>query len=768
MPAIDPYSPCPCGSGQKFKWCCQKVESYAERAQRLSENGQSDRALDVLDEGLRKERGNAWLLIRKALIQVHNNQSEAAEASLREILKTSPAHAGALALLTRLVVESEGAAAGAAQLQHALSATTPEHRPQLAGMFKIVGVFLSEVGLFPAAIRHLRHALSLETGEPDQTVVASLKYIETNPAVPPWEKNPYQLAPAPEKLSGPARERFEEALRWAEAGLWASAGAAFETLADDPVAGPLANRNLGFCRLWIADQAGALAPLRRYIATLGPTTEAVDLEALCQILDPPRPDDIVERVRLEWPVRDRAKLVETLAADPNVLHYGPGTLEDDEEDDDEEDDDEEDDDEDSPEVEVFSLLDRPPIESFPPGLKHEDVPTVLCRVFVGQDTFALESFDDGRLDALVDRLTTLAGASIRPAHPRTKVLGEIARDRLALVWTWLLPPTDDRKEIDRIQADRALHLINELWTKTPNQAFRGRTPLQAAAAGDSEVPLRAAIWQFERGHALATTPAGFAPIRERLHIGPEPEIDPETVDVGTLHVARLGQVPVERLSDEQLGTLYLRASEWAVHDAHERATRALIARPGAAAKSGIGSSILYSDLANVADSRGEHAEALEWVRRGRQADPAEVRAGNAPAWDFLEFKLKATHEEPEVFVPELQAIMERYGGNQDAMQIIMSGLFELGLLRAEPDPDHPGQLLMDARPLKLLLQRYGPKIATSSGRIGVSATKPEIWTPGGAGSTAAGSPGAIWTPGAGAPAPGPSPAGTSKVIYRGQ
>ncbi len=35
MASVNPYMPCPCGSGQKFKWCCQKVETYAERAQRM-------------------------------------------------------------------------------------------------------------------------------------------------------------------------------------------------------------------------------------------------------------------------------------------------------------------------------------------------------------------------------------------------------------------------------------------------------------------------------------------------------------------------------------------------------------------------------------------------------------------------------------------------------------------------------------------------------------------------------------------------------------
>src|SRR5487761_2520385 len=101
--AFDPYSPCPCGSGEKFKWCCHKVESFADRAQRLVESGQTDLALQTLDEGLRKEPANAWLLTRKALIQIRAQQPDQAIATLRLLLEKRPTHAGALILLTRLL-----------------------------------------------------------------------------------------------------------------------------------------------------------------------------------------------------------------------------------------------------------------------------------------------------------------------------------------------------------------------------------------------------------------------------------------------------------------------------------------------------------------------------------------------------------------------------------------------------------------------------------------------------------------------------------------
>ncbi len=78
MALVDSYAPCPCGSGQKYKWCCQKVESYAERAQRLIENGQYESAIKPLDEGLAKVPANPWLSTRKALVQLQLKQFDGA------------------------------------------------------------------------------------------------------------------------------------------------------------------------------------------------------------------------------------------------------------------------------------------------------------------------------------------------------------------------------------------------------------------------------------------------------------------------------------------------------------------------------------------------------------------------------------------------------------------------------------------------------------------------------------------------------------------
>ena len=95
MAEIDPYALCPCGSGQKFKWCCQKVETYATKAERLLENGQVDAALAAYDEGLRKVPDNPWLATRKALVLFRREMPEQAKPILERVIAKMPGHTGA-------------------------------------------------------------------------------------------------------------------------------------------------------------------------------------------------------------------------------------------------------------------------------------------------------------------------------------------------------------------------------------------------------------------------------------------------------------------------------------------------------------------------------------------------------------------------------------------------------------------------------------------------------------------------------------------------
>ena len=745
MAALESYSPCPCGSGQKYKWCCQKAEPYAERVQRLTDTGQVEGARAALDEGLARLPGNPWLLMRKAILLARENKLTDAVTELRGLLAKHPDHAGAHNFLVRAVIETEGAAEGAAQLQRALSAVAPENHAPLTLTAQLVGMMLGDAGHPAAALAHMNLAEHLGGDDDEQMVEQTLRMIEGNPSISAWLRHPYEYATVPGDLAPAETDRFTQALGWAGDGAWASAASAFETLAADGVAE--ADRNLGLCRLWMADDAGASSALRRYIPSLGDVPEAVDLEALCQLIAPPRREDLVGHVQLIWSIRSRDRLLAALRADASVDDEGRGPIDPD--------------DPDSPEVDLFALLDRPKPAGGVAGVDVKDIPRIEARVSVGAEIAALDLIDDGRLERLSARFTGLAGAAIPPAHPRTKVLGPVPRLGVAMQAELWIPEDAPREETSRITREEHARIVREVWPETGMPYLDGRTPRRAAEQGGYHVPLRAAVCQFESGQVFFRSGIDFNALRRDLGIPAEPPIDPATVDVEGLHLARLHLIPVEGLDDDKLVALFFRAHRYVMPLAMERAAEAIVTRPQVLDREDMDRVIPFADLANLALSRQQTDEAFSWLERGRQADKT---GRNAVRWDFLEVRLKARSEPPESWVPLLAVLLERHGQDRDASTQVMTNLMDMGLVEMSPNPDSPGNVVLDTRRLQAVLSRYGPKITTASGRLGVSATQGKIWTPGDPGAGATGT-GGVWTPGASAT---PPPSGEkSKLIIPG-
>jgi len=745
MALVDPYSLCPCGSGQKYKWCCQKVEAYAERAQRLVENGQYESALQPLEEGLAKVPGNPWLLTRKALVQLQLNQIDAGKLTLRALLQNHPANLAGSILLTRLVLETEGPTAGVAQFQQCLSANRARGRGPLGSLASMIGRALAQAGLCAAALAHLELADRL--GDEEQKQNSSLiQSLKANPGFSPWEKNPYRLWPAPDHASPPFRESFERALSWASEGLWSSAASAFELLAAGTGSGTVADRNRGLCCLWLADHEGAVAALRRYIARSGPTLDAIDLETLCQKIEVRPPRDQVEFVHLSWPIRNREGLLAALRGS-KILHEGPDRSLDP-------------DDPKSPEMARFFLLDRPVIEPRT-GLTRLEIPMILGEVLIGPDTVFLETYDDGRLDRLVDQFTATAGTNIPPAHPRTKIIGKEQRHLLALSWRWQVPEGISEEEADRLHCEQSAYLISAVWPETRHPALRWRTPLEAVKAGDCETPLRAAVRLLQESPEARVDLVDWDQLRAKLKLSAEPAVDPDRVEIDQLHLSRLALVAVEQLDDDRILALYRRAREWGIRPVANRVARLIDARPTLLVKGGIEATTLYGELALDAAGRNDRSQAIFWIARGRESEPPLTRSAHALIWELIELQVQMALETPEVWVKSLAVLLDRYRGNQEATSALFLRLISLGLVQLVADPNRPDQLGLDTRILDSYLNRFGPRVTTASGQLGVAASQGEIWTPeAGGGSTS------IWTPGSAPPLP--SAGGKAKIIVTGQ
>src|SRR5262249_39373573 len=184
-------------------------------------------------------------------------------------------------------------------------------------------------------------------------------------------------------------------------------------------------------------------------------------------------------------------------------------------------------------------------------------------------------------------------------------------------------------------------LIRETWIDTRMPFLQGRTPRQAATAGDSKVALRAAVCQLEFGHEFFRDDLNFAGLRSELGIRPEPPIDSPTADTAALHIGRLHLARAGQLEDERLIRLWGRARSYVLPLAMERAARALVERQAPLDREDVGRVTVYSDLANLALSRHDTAEALDWLARGRRDEPADQKAKNAVRWDMVAVRLRA-------------------------------------------------------------------------------------------------------------------------------
>ncbi|OJW10921.1 MAG: hypothetical protein BGO49_25785 [Planctomycetales bacterium 71-10] len=733
MAAVDPYSPCPCGSGEKYKWCCQKAESYVERAMRLERNGQHEAALAALNEGLAKAPGSPWLLLRKAVLLSALGRIEETDPVVDELLAKHPTHPGARSLQLRLLLASARLREAVDLFQKLLedAADRGGHAP--VELAVAVGSGLFRAGFVASALAHLELAApgpEAQAAPPADRVEMMRRELAAAlcgaPNASPWLKNPYALAPRPAGLGDDAGRRFDEALGWADRGLWERASAAFELLSGEPAAARAAETNQGLCRLRLADHAGAVAGIRRGLAGASATTDAVDLEALCQLIDPSVGPDPVEEVELSWTLRDRAGLLQRLRADRSCVERVDPEAE--------EGDDLE-----------FALLDRPRPEDGA-TVAPADLPLVVGSAIVEAEALKLEAFDDGRLEALTDRLTAIAGPTVPPAHPKTRELGPVSRQSLVLDVACQPPAGLSPQEQRRLVGELAAARLRSQWPETPMPFLGGKTPREAGRAGGSEVPLRAALLLLE-SQATWGGLVDWAAFREELGGVPaEPAIDPIDVELDRVHIGRLKFVDPHGLDDERLVDLRARASRWGLLDVIAASCREIANRRRLLEREGFPTLQVFADLAMDAVIAGDRDAALAWVARGRESEPAARRPATAPSWDMLAVRVRTMTDAPEDWVPEVADVLARYEGNAQAMQQVLSNLIDLGLVELAPSPDEPGRYVADPTTLYSLLARYGPRVQA----VGGAPAGGGIWTPG---SQQGGGGGGLWTPGSQPAAP---------------
>ena len=88
--AIDPYAPCPGGTGKKLKFCCDDLTGDLDRLDRLVEGDQTAAALEQADRLAAKHPGRACLMATQVKLQLATRKVAEAAATGRAFLAAFP------------------------------------------------------------------------------------------------------------------------------------------------------------------------------------------------------------------------------------------------------------------------------------------------------------------------------------------------------------------------------------------------------------------------------------------------------------------------------------------------------------------------------------------------------------------------------------------------------------------------------------------------------------------------------------------------------
>lgn len=704
---VDPYALCPCGSGKKLKFCCSDLVGEIEKIHRMIEGEQPRAALRHVEQTLATYPGRASLLDLKASLELALEEADAARKTVGEFVKLHPDSPTANACEALLLAESGDARGAVRSLQKALSFVERDMPLRVYEAMGAVGGALLEAGHVLAAQAHLwlHAALAPKEDTRSREVLAALHHYS---GLPLLLRDQVSLRPSPP--DAPWKGEAEQAARLANNGKWQQAANIIDGLGAKFGAEPQLLYNRALLAGWLADDKALVAGLHAYAQMDVPLDDAIEAEAIAQLLDPDLKETRLDSVVQVYNAADLETLVPRLISDKRIQSFemDPALFAK----------------SDQPRPRhTYVLLDRPMPDSGA-DLQRADVPRMAGIIAIyGRQTDRSErlevTVDKGAaFDATVTALKEIAGDTLGEMTEE-RVIGAVSPTDQALNWRWQLPrdtPPDVRRRLT--EEERRVAIV-ERWPALANPAFDGKSAHDVATEPAMRIPLLAAILILEQGSNTDRDTESVAALRTSLGL---PQPDPIQADaqpaVG-LPLVRVARLDVSSLADDDVVLLFHRAISTGAGAATAILAREAIRRPFLAEQ--IPPSDAYRRLLSVERDPGR---ALTLVEEARSHSKS---AGESTApWDLAELELHITSGNPEEAKSSLARIEAEHHNDPDVAAALYRLLYETGIISES----------MHAQPP--LENELPAAIGAASEPAG------HIWTPDS--ERPAGGKSAIWTP----------------------
>ena len=251
--AVNPYDPCICGSGKKFKWCCQPLEETLEKAVEQFNSNQIETALRTMDTLVRDHPTNPQAFGQKAQMLMAAGRIEEAEKALDSAFAINPNYPFGL-MMRGVIRQQEGEVKGAMILfRKAIDVYDPSAKPALHQLYSMIGEGEMIFNRPVAARFAYQRTIELEPIDQEGRQQFAAMFESGEARIPECARKEYKLRATKKSVEADPKVKLNGAIQ------------AFEKLTQETADDATAWFNLGLCQAWIGDNPKAVESLNRSI-----------------------------------------------------------------------------------------------------------------------------------------------------------------------------------------------------------------------------------------------------------------------------------------------------------------------------------------------------------------------------------------------------------------------------------------------------------------------------------------------------------------------
>ncbi len=684
--AIDPYASCPCGSGKKFKWCCQDIHEEIDRAFGQQQEGQHEAALRTMEEVVRKHPDNPEAWGRQAQLLSVNGRVEEAEQALEKAFALNPNYAYGH-LLRGMFRQQEGELVGALMLFRKAVELYAADAPDLGFLYQMIADIEMRLNRPVAARAALKQALHVEPANGELREAFDGAFGERS-RLPETARKDYRFVAPP----APSAE-WQRLLSEASTGRLSDAQKALQGWTEQHAEDATGWYDLGLVQAWLGNNPAAVEALGRYVELEADEEKAGQAWALAEVLrcghGMEAEADYVEHRAVF--ILNNAQPVVGLLQKWEQARRLLGLRSD-------------------PERGLLSALILDEVPSLVLSGAASPPAKLAAYLLIAGNVMQLQHPRAESLDKVVTEMRAQLGGAV--SEPQRSVgptnFGDVVADAL-------LFPTAPTTELDMEAKVRehARNYFEEQWIHKPLKSLGGVPPIDAAGHRTLRKRLRGVL-QFIQDCSADNSPRlyDFDRLRRKLGLAAgEPAAATGAAeaaapsDVSAMGAAELAALDPERLADAALEQAFRTAVKLDAREVAGKFARTLVGRPANPAAPDRWPA--YQLLIQQAQSEGDYDAALGYVDAGEKADcesnegrrrnDYEVRRGrilakagqSGPARDVFERLLGRVPGDVQIAGAAAEAML---GAKQpkDALKFAEQGLAQA---RAQNNRDSEGYFL---------------------------------------------------------------------------